>query len=139
MQTVREEKGLTYGIRSALAGAGKNRSGHWRTSVTLSKENLEKGIVATQDVIEKFVSGGVETAEITEKSETIAGSYAVGLSTTSSLAQAIVTTRVHGRNIQYMDSFPNDVREVTTDAVNSAVQKYLDLDKIQMVLAGTLD
>ena len=138
MQTVRDEKGLTYGIQSGLVGVDPCFSGQWKTSVTLNSDKLQSGMEATLYELKKFVSEGVTEAEIKEKKETIAGSYLVGLSTTGSLARAIVHTRERGEDLDYLDVFPEKVRAVTLQEVNGAITKHLEPDLLHVALAGTL-
>ncbi|PSQ91390.1 MAG: insulinase family protein, partial [Bacteroidetes bacterium QH_2_63_10] len=51
MSTIRDEKGLTYSVRSSLSGMSTRYVGSWQTSITLSHESVEEGIAATRAVI----------------------------------------------------------------------------------------
>ena len=46
MQTVRDEQGLTYGVGSSLGPSSVEHDGHVAVSVTLSQENLGRGVEA---------------------------------------------------------------------------------------------
>jgi len=137
MSTVRDEMGLTYSIRSSLSGINTRYAGSWQTSITLSHEALEEGIAATKDVIRSFVEEGATEEELDAKKTTITGSYTVGLATTERLAQSILTNAERGFDLSYLDDFPDEIRALTLEEVNAAVQHYLDPDAIQEALAGT--
>ncbi|WP_022834337.1 M16 family metallopeptidase [Salisaeta longa] len=138
MAHVRDEKGLTYGIGSGLQGITTRYSGHWRISVALSQEACAPGIAATRNEIRRFVDEGATAEELDAKKTTITGSYVVGLSTTRRLAHAILTNAERGFPMTYLDRFPDDVRALSLDDVNSAVRRYLRPDDLHITLAGTV-
>lgn len=136
MTTVRDEKGLTYHIRSALSGVATRYSGYWQTSITLSRDALEEGITATKEVIRRFVNEGAMKEELADKKTTITGSYAVGLATTRQLAQSILTTAERGFDMDYLDRFPAEIQALSIEEVNEAVQTYLRPEAMHEALAG---
>jgi len=137
MSTVRDEMGLTYSIRSSLSGVTSHYAGSWQTSVTLSHDTVEEGIAATKDVIRAFVEEGATQEELDAKKTTITGSYTVGLATTERLAQSMLTNAERGFEVSYLDDFPSEIRALTLEEVNEAVEHYIDPDAIQEALAGT--
>lgn len=136
MDTVRDEKGLTYHIGSGLSGVTTRYGGYWQTSVTLSRDALDEGIAATTDVIRRFVEEGATEAELDDKKTTITGSYAVGLATTRRLAQSILTNAERGFETDYLDRFPEAIRALTLEEVNEAVRTHLRPDAMHEALAG---
>jgi predicted Zn-dependent peptidase len=136
MNTVRDEKGLTYHIGSGLSGVTTRYAGYWQTSVTLSQDALEEGLAATTDVIRRFVEEGATEAELDDKKTTITGSYAVGLATTRRLAQSILTNAERGFDTGYLDRFPEEIRALTLEEVNAAVRTHLRPDELHEALAG---
>ena len=136
MDTVRDEKGLTYHIGSGLSGVTTRYAGYWQTSVTLSQDTLDEGIAATTDVIRRFVEEGATEAELDDKKTTITGSYAVGLATTRRLAQSILTNAERGFETDYLDRFPEAIRALTLEEVNEAVRTHLRPDEMHEALAG---
>ena len=136
MDTVRDEKGLTYHIGSGLSGVTTRYAGYWQTSVTLSQDTLDEGIAATTDVIRRFVEEGATGAELDDKKTTITGSYAVGLATTRRLAQSILTNAERGFETDYLDRFPEAIRALTLEEVNEAVRTHLRPDEMHEALAG---
>jgi predicted Zn-dependent peptidase len=136
MNTVRDERGLTYHIGSNLSGVTTRYAGYWKTRVTLSHDALEEGIDATTAVIRNFVKEGATETELEDKKTTITGSYSVGLATTSNLAQSILTNAERGFEVDYLDTFPDEIRALSLEAVNDAVRTYLRPDAMHEALAG---
>jgi predicted Zn-dependent peptidase len=83
------------------------------------------------------VAEGATAEELDAKKTTITGSYTVGLATTERLAQSILTNAERGFDLSYLDEFPEEIRALTLEEVNSAIQKYFDPASIQEALAGT--
>ncbi len=137
MQIVRDDMGLTYGIGSALAGVNKEHAGYWRIEVSLSSENLERGIEATHGVVRDFVSGGISSDELEEKKTTLAGNHVVGLATTGGLAARLLVNAERGFDVSYLDEYPDLVKALTLDQVNEAIQTHFDPDALCIAVAGT--
>lgn len=137
MSTIRDRDGLTYGIRSSLSGMSSLHGGSWTTSVTLSQENLEKGIQATQAEILKFTEGGVSEAELEERKQTMIGSYQVQLATTSGLASRLLTNLERGYPKEMVDDHTRELRELKLTKVNQMIGAYLRPDSLMITSAGT--
>ena len=138
MSTVRDEQGLTYGVGSRLAGMAVEHDGYWRTSITLSQENLERGIEATLEQIRLFAAHGVTDAELREKLTAIAGGYKVGLATTGGLAASLLVNAERGFPTSYLDDYPALIEALTAEDVNAAIARHLDPDLLHVTIAGTL-
>ena len=138
MQIVRDEMGLTYGIGSSLAGIAIEHTGYWRIDVSLSSENLKRGIEATRDAVRDFVAGGITADELDEKKTTIAGSHVVGLATTGGLATRLLVNAERGFPVSYLDEYPERVKALSLDEVNRAIQQYFDPEMLSTAVAGTL-
>ncbi len=138
MSTVRDEQGLTYGISSALSGITTEYEGHWQVAVTLSHENLERGIAATLAEVRRFVEEGITPAELDEKKTTIIGKHQVTLSSTRGLADILHRNAVRQFDVAYLDTFPEEVAGLTLDRVNEAIQSHFHPEQFHLTMAGLL-
>lgn len=138
MQIVRDEMGLTYGIGSSLAGIAIEHTGYWRIDVSLSSENLKRGIKATLEVVRDFVSSGITADELDEKKATIAGSHVVGLATTGGLAARLLVNAERGFPVSYLDEYPERVKALSLEEVNEAIENYLKPEALSTAVAGTM-
>ena len=137
MQSVRDEKGLTYGIGSTITDCGYGTTGHWYTWGTFSPNLVEKGIRSTLSVIDKWFGKGVTERELDAKKTTLNGSFQVSLDTTSGLIDKILTNAEKGRNISYLDNYTNKINVLNKDEINRAIKTYLDPKKFITSIAGT--
>ena len=126
MSTIRDEMGLTYGIHSRLVGITPEYDGHWTVGVTLSQENVEKGIAATLDEVRRFVDEGPTADELESKQATITGSFKVGLATTRQLAAILHRYAVQGFGMDYLERFPREIEAVTLGQIRAALHRRRD-------------
>jgi len=138
MSTIRDRDGLTYGIRSGLSEIGKNYPGSWITSVTLSRENVERGIRSVKNEIESFVGEPTRADALSVCKDTLSGSYAVRLSTTSGVASTLLANHEFDYPPNRIDTHPDEIAALTENDVDRAKGAHLEPGQLHVVSAGTL-
>lgn len=139
MQTVRDKEGLTYGIGSRVRGVDTGNDGFWYVSGTFAPDLLNNGKSSALKQIKKWVNKGVTDEELENKKTTLTGSYKVGLATTSGLAGQILGNAERGRDLSFLDKYPDIINALSLKDVNRAIKTYIDVDKLVIVAAGTVD
>ncbi|MEZ4695900.1 MAG: pitrilysin family protein [Rhodothermales bacterium] len=139
MQQVRDERGLTYGIRSGLSGITVGHGGHFQVAVTLSQQSLLEGLAVTRKVVADYFAEGATTAEVEQKKATIRGSYSARLSTTLSLAAAIRQGVELGYGPHYPDTYRDEISRVAVSDINEAIATYFRDVPMAVSVAGTID
>ena len=139
MSVIRDEMGLTYGISSSLSGIAREYSGHWQVGVTLSRENVEKGIKATREEVRRFAEKGIREDELRDKQTTITGSFKVGLATTGGLAASLLAYAERGFDVGYLDRFPEDVEALSLEEVNAAIKRHFKPERFGIAVAGAVE
>ncbi|WP_412068162.1 M16 family metallopeptidase [Rubrivirga sp. IMCC43871] len=138
MQTVRDEQGLTYGIGAGLGAPSVRYDGHVSINVTLSQENLDRGIAATRAEVEAFVAEGVAPDVLAAVQTTLAGRHVVGLATTAGVAARLLVNAERGFDVGYLDRYSALVGALTADAVTAAVRQHIRPAGFHESVAGTL-
>lgn len=138
MMTVRDEEGLTYGIRSGLSG-DTYFDGFWTISGAFAPALLEKGKSSTLRELNKLVKDGVTAEELQNKKATLIGSFKVQMATTQGLAYSLLNAIQSGYDVDYLDKYPQMVDALTLDQVNGAIRKYFDPERLITVMAGSID
>ena len=139
MSIIRDRMGLTYGIHCGLSGFTAEHHGTWGISVTLSRDNLDKGVEATMEEIRRFADSGVTQQELDEKKTTMTGSFKVGLSTTGALAGTLLRNAERGRDAGFLDTYPDMVRSVALDDVNGNIARFFEPDALHVTMAGSIN
>jgi predicted Zn-dependent peptidase len=138
MQTVRDEQGLTYGISASLSNVTVEHDGHLSVSVTLSQENLERGIVATREQVERFVAEGVGGEELSQTQTTLTGRHIVGLATTGGIAARLLINAERGFDVGYLDRYSDLIHALTPEGVTESIRRHIRPEALHTVTAGTL-
>lgn len=137
MSTVRDKEGLTYGIGAGVSDDTYN-GGTFAISASFAPQLLEKGLSSTVRELRQWWTDGIRAEELAERKQSLVGTYQVGLSTTGGLAGALLSTAQRGLDLNWLDRYPEAVRALTLEQVNTAIRKYLDPDKMVLVEVGTL-
>lgn len=137
MQTVRDERGLTYGIGASLGAPAIEHDGHVRVSVTLSQESLERGIEATLAEVRGFVEEGVSAETLAQTQTTLAGQHVVSMAATGGAAARLLINAERGFDVGYLDRYPDLVHALTVAEVDEAVRRHLRPDDLHVAIAGT--
>ncbi len=61
------------------------------------------------------------------------------MSTTQGLASNILAVVQRGEQPDYIYKYPTELEAVTLEQVNGAIKKYIDLTKLVIVEAGSID
>jgi predicted Zn-dependent peptidase len=137
MTTVRDERGLTYGIRSYLSGMGALQPGAWMTSVTLSSKVVQEGLQVTSEVLSRFVEEGISEEELRDGKSTMIGSYEVDLSTTAGVAGRLLLNMHRGWGPSRIDDHPDLIASVQAREVNRIIGERFDPSLLTVVTSGT--
>lgn len=138
MQTVRDEQGLTYGIHASLSNVTVDHDGHLAVSVTLSQENLRRGIAATREQVDRFVAEGIGDEELSRTQTTLSGRHVVGLATTGGIAARLLINAERGFDVGYLDRYADAIHALTPARVTEVLRRYTRPESLHTVVAGTL-
>lgn len=139
MNNVREKKGLTYRTRAGLGGTDNGLDGYWYAFAMFAPQQFIKGEEAVMFEIENIVRNGVTAEELRMHKETVDGSFKVALASAQGMASVLLDNAEQGRPHQFIDNYVSMINKITLEQVNAAIQKYIRLDKIVTVAAGSID
>ncbi len=137
MGTVRDKEGLTYGIGAGISG-DDTWNGAWRIRANFAPDLLDKGLASTKRELLKWHENGITAEELAARKSDMAGSYKVGLSTTSGMANAILDALRRGYDLSWVDIYPEKLQDITLEQVNTAIRTHLDPEKMAIIKAGTV-
>jgi zinc protease len=137
MGTVRDKEGLTYNI-SAAVSEDSIVDGAWYIAASFAPALLDRGIASTRRELVKWWKDGVTDEELAARKQGLVGTYLVGLSNTTGLANAILTNVQRGYDVDRLDTFPEAVNTLTRDQVNGAIKNHLHPNAVVLVQAGSV-
>jgi zinc protease len=136
MRTIRERDGLTYGIYAVPSGFNDGADGTFRIWATFSPATFQKAVAATRREIGIFSKSGITSDTLQTQQDKIVGNYLVGLSTTGGLASTLHKIGIEGKNLSYLDTYPDLIRELTVQEIQNA-KTLVPLDNLSLSAAGT--
>ncbi|HYE74937.1 MAG TPA: pitrilysin family protein, partial [Blastocatellia bacterium] len=131
---LREDKGYTYGAYSQL-NTPKYR-GNFRANTEVRSEVTEGSMKELFYELKRIREEKVPTTELESAKRAIVGSFALQLESPQTLLNNIVTQKLYGLPADYWDTYPQKIAAVTPEDVQRVAQKYLILDKLQIVAVG---
>lgn len=121
---VREKRGLTYGVSSALQGYEHSNSLMIGTSTRADR--AAETLKVMQDVIAGLAKDGPTEAELVSAKKYIIGSYAInGLNSSVAIARTLVGLQDTDLPIDYIARRPDLINAVTVEQVKAAAVKLL--------------
>jgi zinc protease len=137
MGIVRDKEGLTYNIGAGMAD-DSIVDGRWDISASFAPALLDKGIASTRRELDRWWKDGITDRELAVRKQGLVGGYLVGLSTTAGLANAILTDVQRGYDVSRIEEYPEAVKALTREQVNSAIKNHLNPSVMVLVKAGSV-
>jgi predicted Zn-dependent peptidase len=131
---LRVNSGLTYGASSAFRSYSK--SGLFIISSFTQTETTFEAIDLALKVIDRLHTKGVDEKTLQSAKNYIKGQFPSRFETNSYLASFLSEMSVYGYNENYVNSFENNVDQLTTEKVKEVIAKYFPKNNLQFVLIG---
>jgi len=133
---VRDQEGLTYGVFSRFFGTLRI-PGPWAIFLTVSPKDLDRAGELCRSLLADYIRTGPDEAELEGERQSLAGSYRVGLATTSSVARELVTMLSAGLPISSLDDYPRQLLECDKGTVVEAIRRHFHPEELSLTVAGT--
>ncbi|HEY4446505.1 MAG TPA: pitrilysin family protein, partial [Steroidobacteraceae bacterium] len=137
MGIVRDKEGLTYNIGAGMAD-DSIVDGRWDISASFAPALLDKGIASTRRELDRWWKDGITDRELAGRKQGLVGGYLVGLSTTAGLANAILTDVQRGYDVSRIEEYPEAVKALTREQINSAIKNHINPSVMVLVKAGSV-
>lgn len=137
MGIVRDKEGLTYNIGAGMADDSLV-DGRWDISASFAPALLDKGIASTRRELDRWWKDGITDRELAVRKQGLVGGYLVGLSTTAGLANAILTDVQRGYDVSRIEEYPEAVKALTREQINSAIKNHINPSVMVLVKAGSI-
>ncbi len=138
MRTVRGRDGLTYGIYARQVGFSHETDGIWYVWATFAQSSLQKGRAGIRAECKKALAEAFTQATVERHQEMLAASLKVNVSTSSAFSGAMHDLIVDEKPLNYLETWPVRIREVTVADVKRVAKKYLKLETFKEAAAGSV-
>jgi zinc protease len=131
---LREDKSYTYGAYSGFSSF-KYR-GTFRANTEIRQDVLKPAMGELMYEIKRIRDEKIPVDEFERAKRTIIGGWALQLESPQSMLSDIVTQKLYGLPADYWDTYPQKVAAVTPEEAQRVARKYLDLEKLQIIVVG---
>jgi len=133
-QAVRERAGLAYSASTSINAW--HTTGTWEMSAGVNPVNVDKAIELIRREIMRFTSEIVTRKELEDSQANYIGRMPLSLESNSGVASSITNIERYNLGLDFMQRYPQLVRQVTAEDVLRVAQKYLHPERMVIVSAG---
>ncbi len=132
--TLREQKGWTYGASSRFSG--DEYSGDFQFSSGIKAEATDSALAESMSIIKNYVQNGPTTDEVAFMKNAIGQSDALKYETGFQKAAFIRRILDYNLPANYTQKQAEILKSMTPEQLHALAQKYLNPDKINILLVG---
>lgn len=138
MDRIRQKDGLSYGGGSSLTAGDIDRAGNLSISAIAAPQNLNKLKAAIREELARAVKDGFTKAEVEGARSGILQQRLQNRSQDNVLAAGWTSFLYLNRTYAWSKAFEDKLKALTPAQVNAAFRKAVDLNKLNVVVAGDL-
>ena len=131
---LRENKGYTYSPSSQLSS--RYRNAYWVETADVTAEHTGDSIKEILYEIDRLQKEAPSDAELTGVKNYLAGQFVLRNSSRTGLIVQLEFVDLHNLGDDYLNTYVQKIYSVTPQQVEQAAQKYIDAQKLTMVVVG---
>ena len=136
-ESLREKAGLAYYVYSSLGSS--LGPGAWTVEAGVDPKDVEQAIKMIYAELHQFVTELVSEEELSDVQANLIGSLPLSLESNAGVASRLLHMERHQLGLDYLRNYPEIIRSITRESVLAAASRYLDLDRLAVVVAGPGD
>lgn len=134
MKEIREKRGLTYGVYSALSTM--KSASLIQANMSASNEKVEEAVRLLKEQWSELGKDGPTAEELADAKSFLAGSLLLQLTSNNDIAAVMNDMQRDGLDPDYINKRNGYIRDVTIDDVKRVSEKVLKADQLTTVLVG---
>lgn len=131
---VREKRGLAYSASSAFMPLLKD--GVFIASLQTRNDQTMQALAVLNQTLADFVKNGVTDTELNATKNNIVGGFAMKFDTNKELANYVAMIGFYQMPLDYLESFQQNVQNVTKEQIADAFKRRVNLNLLQTVTVG---
>jgi zinc protease len=134
VMNIREDKGYTYSPRSGVSSLQQH--GYFSVSAAVRNDVVAASLTEIFYEIDKLRSLPVPVAELADAQNYLTGVFSMGLATQDGLLSQFSTVELHELPTDYLETYRDKVRALTSTDLLAVARKYFDSANMQIVVVG---
>jgi predicted Zn-dependent peptidase len=136
MKELRSNRGLTYGIYGGVeSGIGKER-GAFMIGSQLKADKFVEALGLIKGIIQDIQTKPVTDEEMATSKNSLVNSFVFRFEQKRQILSQFMSLKVRGYPDNYLETYIDNIKKVTKADVQLAAKKYMDPDRMIMVVVG---
>lgn len=131
---LRERHGYTYGARSQFAF--RRQAGPFVVAAPVRNEVTRESVSEMIAEMRRIRTGDIADHELNDTKSYLIGVFPALVQTASDIASRLVDMELYGLPEDYFDRYRENIANVTREEIARVAQKYLDPDRLLIVIVG---
>jgi zinc protease len=136
---LRDEQGLAYTTFSNITASAGIDPGRFIAYIGTSPENLDLAIEGLRNEIARIVKEPVSSNEVESAKAYLTGSFVFHFQKNLQIADFLVEAETYGLGFDYLERYPEIIRNITVEDVTRVARTYLDPEHLTTVVVGPVD
>ena len=132
---LRERHGYTYGARSQFAF--RRQAGPFVIAAPVRNEVTRESVSEIVSELRRIRTGDLDTREMDDTKNYLMGVFPATVQTAADIASRLVDMELYGLPEDYFDRYRENIAAVSKDDITRVANKYLDPDRILIVIVGS--
>lgn len=132
---LRERHGYTYSARSQFVF--RKQAGPFVVAAPVRNEVTHNSVSEILSELRRIQTGDLTDAELDDTKSYLIGVFPATVQTSSDIASRLVDMELYGLPQAYFDHYRENIAGVTKDDIVRAARKYLDPDRLLIVIVGS--
>ncbi len=133
---IRQKDGLSYGVGSQLGASAVDKNGQFAAFAIYAPQNVTKLETAFKEEMARMLKDGFSEEELKQAKSGWLQSRQVSRAQDKELAGKLNSYLFLNRTLAFDAEFEKKVLALTSEQINAALRKHLDLNKISIFKAG---
>ncbi|MEM9367251.1 MAG: pitrilysin family protein [Planctomycetota bacterium] len=133
---VRQQEGLSYGIRSGLTARSKDERVDFTVYAITNPGNKDRLLTAIREEIDRLLAEGVTADELEQAKTAYLQAERVSRTNDGTLAGMLISQMFNDRAMASVSEHEARIRAASVEDVNKALRKYIQPDELVMAVAG---
>ncbi|HEX2059854.1 MAG TPA: pitrilysin family protein [Thermoanaerobaculia bacterium] len=131
---LRERHGYTYGARSQFVF--RRQAGPFVVSAPVRNEVTRESVAEMLSELRRIRTGDIDDRELDDTKNYLMGVFPATVQTATDIASRLVDMELYGLPEDYFDRYRENIAAVTREEITRVANKYLDPDRVLIVIVG---
>ncbi|MDX1630455.1 MAG: insulinase family protein [Thermoanaerobaculia bacterium] len=132
---IRSDRGLAYSVGGGV-GSAYDHPGMFSISMGTKSGSTLESIQALYGEIDKLQEGPITEEEMSLAQESLLNSFVFNFDSREEILREKMALEFYGYPLDFVDRFPEEIRNVTRDEVQRVAREYIDPEKIAVLVVG---